>query len=364
MIESPLTELAAPLRAAVARVGGNGATVQLERPADAAHGDYASAVALGLARPLRAAPREIASQLAPQLSSPWIEAVEVAGPGFINLRVGPAFHRHVVSRVLAEGARYGSGAAPESQRIQVEYVSGNPTGPVTAATARNAAYGDSLARLFTFAGHTVEREYYFNDAGRQMELFGSRWAPPRGEPAPEGGYEGAYIHEIAARWACRRTPRPTSGSGAAPTRWWPTSSAPRAVQGLFDSWFLERSLYEDGSVDRAIERVRAAGHTYERDGALWLRSTEFGDDKDRVVLRSDGTPTYIAGDIAYIVSKLERGFEHRRVHAGPDHHGYVGRLKAAGRRWVRPRPDRRPDLPVHPPRGRPRRRCRSGAGTC
>ena len=331
MNRSPVTELAEPLEHAVAELGGDGVPVRLERPADAAHGDYASAVALALARPLRSAPREIAARIGDRLSSPWIEAVEIAGPGFINLRVAPAFHRHVVERVLAEGAGYGAGAVARPLRLQVEYVSGNPTGPVTAATARNAAYGDSLARLFAFAGHRVEREYYFNDAGRQMELFGlSLRAAARGEDVPEDGYQGAYIKEIADSLDLDRD---------APADAWREAGVASMMADIqrtlsrfrasFDVWFREGSLYEDGSVERAIERVRKGGHVFELDGATWLRTTDFGDDRDRVLVRSNGQPTYFAGDLAYVASKLERGFDQAVYVLGSDHHGYVGRLKGA-----------------------------------
>jgi arginyl-tRNA synthetase len=329
MNPSPLTELAAPLAQAISEVGADGAQVHLERPADAANGDYASAVALGLARTLKSSPRDIAGRIGERISSPWIESVEVAGPGFINLRVAPAFHRAVVERVLEQAGRFGSGAAAHPMRVQVEYVSGNPTGPVTASTARNAAYGDSLARLFAFAGHSVEREYYFNDAGRQMDLFGaSLHARAHGLPVPEGGYQGAYLEDIVAALALPPEMTPDD---------WRVAGGQAMMEDIkrtltrfraeFDRWFLERSLYEDGSLERAIERVRAGGHTYEKDGAVWLRSTDFGDDKDRVVVRSNGTPTYIAGDLAYIESKLERVDVAVYV-LGADHHGYIGRLKA------------------------------------
>jgi arginyl-tRNA synthetase len=331
VIPSPLAELAAPLAEAVSAIGGDGAAVRLERPADASHGDYASAVALGLAKPLRAAPRDIAARLSERTASAWIDQVSIAGPGFINLRVTDGWYRHVVDRILADGAGYGAGAAAAALKIQVEYVSGNPTGPVTASTARNAAYGDSLARLFAFAGHAVHREYYFNDAGRQMDLFGaSLRARARGEEIPKEGYQGAYLEEIAADLGL--------GSGATVDEWRVAGAAAMVAdikrtlgrfRAQFDSWFLERSLYEDGSVGRAIERVEAAGHTYTQDGAVWLRSTDFGDDKDRVIIRSDGSPTYIAGDLAYMVSKLERGFDVAVYVLGADHHGYIGRLKAA-----------------------------------
>ena len=233
--------------------------------------------------------------------------------------------------MLTQGVRFGAGAAAEPKRIQVEYVSGNPTGPVTASTARNAAYGDSLARLFAFAGHDVQREYYFNDAGRQMDLFGaSLRARARDEQPPEDGYQGAYIKEIADRLGL---------DPDAPADDWRERGVEVMIDEIkttlarfratFDSWFLERSLYEDGSVDRAIARLEAGGHTFRNEGALWLRSTDFGDDRDRVLVRSDGNPTYIAGDVAYIINKLERGFDIAVYVLGADHHGYVGRLKAA-----------------------------------
>jgi arginyl-tRNA synthetase len=330
MSRSAVQELAGPVEAAIAEVGGDGVQARLERPADPAHGDYATAAALQLAKPLRAAPRQIAERIVERIDSPFIASAEVAGPGFVNLRATPAWSRHVVERVLDEGRRYGAGAAATPQKVQVEYVSGNPTGPVTASTARNAAYGDSLARLFEFAGHDVQREYYFNDAGRQMDLFGaSLRARARGEDVPEDGYQGAYIEEIA---------RDLGLDPDAPADEWRAAGVAVMVEDIkrtlgrfragFDRWFLERSLYEDGSVDRAIEAVREGGHTYEKDGALWLRSEELGDDKDRVLVRSDGTPTYIAGDLGYIVSKLGRGFDVAVYVLGADHHGYIGRLMA------------------------------------
>src|SRR5690348_200442 len=196
---SVLQELAGPLEAAVAAAGGDGEPVRLDRPADVDHGDYASAVALALAKPLKAPPRQIAERIVAGIESPWIVSAEIAGPGFINLRLQPGWYGHVVGRVLDDAGRFGAGAAARRQRMQVEFVSGNPTGPVTVGSARNAAYGDSLARLFSFAGHEVEREYYFNDAGRQVDLFGeSLRARGRGEEVPEDGYQGEYVAAIAA----------------------------------------------------------------------------------------------------------------------------------------------------------------------
>ena len=333
MSGSVLDELAAPLRDAVAAIGGDGAPLQLDRPADATHGDYASAVALTLAKPLASAPRAIAERILEGLDSPWIDSAEIAGPGFINLRLRASWFGHVVTRVLDEGTAYGGGAAALHQRVQVEFVSANPTGPMTVATARNAAYGDALARLFSFAGHTVEREYYFNDAGRQVELFGaSLKARALGEEPPEDGYQGEYVAEVAAALGL---------ADDAPVEVWARAGVDAMIVRIratldrfrvsFDSWFLERSLHEDGTVARAIDQVRAAGHVYERDGAVWLSSEALGDDKDRVLVRSNGEPTYFAGDIAYIVAKMERGFDVAVYVLGADHHGYIGRLKAAAR---------------------------------
>jgi arginyl-tRNA synthetase len=331
MSGSVLRELAEPLGRAVEALGAAGDAARLERPAVPAHGDYASAVAMSLARELRSSPREIAGRIVDRLDSPWIASAEVAGPGFINLRVSPAWHRQVLQRVLAEGDRYGAGAAASPLRIQVEFVSANPTGPVTVASARNAAFGDSLARLFAFAGHAVEREYYFNDAGRQMLLFGeSLRARARGEAPPPEGYQGEYVVDLARR---------VELAPDTPVEEWARAGADAMLDAIrrtlarfrvdFDSWFRERSLYEEGLVESAIERARERGATYERDGALWLRSTEHGDDKDRVVIRSNGSPGYLAGDMAYIMAKLERGYDVAVYVLGADHHGYVRRLKAA-----------------------------------
>jgi arginyl-tRNA synthetase len=323
MSGSVLRELAEPLGRAVEALGAAGDAARLERPAVPAHGDYASAVAMSLARELRSSPREIAGRIVDRLDSPWIASAEGAGPGFINLRVSPAWHRQVLQRVLAEGDRYGAGAAASPLRIQVEFVSANPTGPV--------AFGDSLARLFAFAGHAVEREYYFNDAGRQMLLFGeSLRARARGEAPPPEGYQGEYVVDLARR---------VELAPDTPVEEWARAGADAMLDAIrrtlarfrvdFDSWFRERSLYEEGLVESAIERARERGATYERDGALWLRSTEHGDDKDRVVIRSNGSPGYLAGDMAYIMAKLERGYDVAVYVLGADHHGYVRRLKAA-----------------------------------
>jgi arginyl-tRNA synthetase len=264
MSASAVDELATAVARAVAAVGGDGVPVRLDRPADPGHGDYATAVALQLAKPLRSAPRDIAARIAAAIESDHLAAVDVAGPGFLNLRVSAAWYRDAVQRILSDGPRYGSGTAATPQRIQVEYVSGNPTGPVTVATARNAAYGDSLARLFEFAGHDVGREYYFNDAGRQIDLFGeSLRARAQGAEPPADGYQGEYVAAIAAEagldpqadaaaWARAGTDVMMAHIRATLARF----------RCSFDNWFLERSLYESGAVQRAMDRVRAGGHVY------------------------------------------------------------------------------------------------------
>jgi len=331
MSGSVLRELAAPLGAAVEAVGGEPDGIRLDRPADPAHGDFGSPVALSLARSLGRSPRDIAAAIVGELSSEWVSEAEIAGPGFINLRLAPAWYGHVVGRILHDGAEFGAGAVADPQRIQVEFVSGNPTGPVTVGSARNAAYGDALARLFGFAGNEVSREYYFNDAGRQIELFGaSLMARARGEEPPEDGYMGENVTALAKQLAL--------GPDAPLEEWMQRGTEAMMAQIRvtlerfrvgFDSWFREASLYEDGSVDRALETLRKKGHTFEQDGALWLRTTDFGDDRDRVLVRANGAPTYFAGDVAYIESKLGRGFQTAVYVLGADHHGYVGRLKAA-----------------------------------
>ncbi|HUZ84593.1 MAG TPA: arginine--tRNA ligase, partial [Gaiellales bacterium] len=323
-------EVKAMLAGVLTEIGAGGTELRLDHPADPAHGDLASAVAMGLARTLKQPPRAIAERIAERISSPLVEQVTVAGPGFVNLRLSPAWYRLAVERALDAGARYGAGAR-SGRRVQIEYVSANPVGPLTVGSARNAAYGDALARLLAFAGDEVSREYYFNDAGRQIDLFGaSLRARARGEDPPEDGYQGAYVAELAGDLALSPDASAADWARAGVEA---MMGRIRRVLGTFrvafDSWFLERSLHDDGSVERAIDAVRRGGHAYQHDGALWLRTTDFGDDKDRVVMRSDGRPTYFAGDIAYVASKLERGFDTAIYVLGADHHGYVGRLKGA-----------------------------------
>jgi arginyl-tRNA synthetase len=280
--------------------------VELERPKDPSHGDYATNVALRSAKTLGRPPREIAAELADRVGElPEVAAAEVAGPGFLNLRLADAWFVDALAEI-DEG--YGGGWAEPRERIQVEMVSANPTGPITVASARNGAYGDAVARLLEFAGHQVEREYYYNDAGAQMERFRrSVEAVRSGEPIPEDGYQGAYIAELAAE---------------------PGDPVPRMRERIehtlerfrihFDSW-ARQSLVEE-----ELPELLAQLPTYEKDGAVFVRSTEFGDDKDRVLIRSPergGLPTYEAADIAYLRDKLERGFDRALYVLGADHHG-------------------------------------------
>jgi arginyl-tRNA synthetase len=279
-------------------------TVALERPPEPEHGDYATNVALQAARKAGRPPRELAQELAERIAGlDSVERVEVAGPGFINLRVTDAW---LADAVRALGDDFGSGSAERREQVQVELVSANPTGPVTVASARNGAYGDAVARLLAYAGHDVEREYYYNDAGTQMEKFrASVDAVRREEPIAEDGYHGEYIHELAA-----------FDGDPVPEMLRRIEETLERFRIHFDSWALQSELQND--LPEMLDRLP----TYEHDGALWVRSTEFGDTRDRVLIRSPergGTPTYEAADIAYLRRKLERGFDHIVYVLGADH---------------------------------------------
>jgi arginyl-tRNA synthetase len=325
-----LALLATPLLDAAERLGATDADAALERPADAAHGDYATSLALRLAKPLRRPPRELAEELATAArASAWIESAEIAGPGFVNVRVSPAWYAEAVRRAREPG--FGGGTAAVPLRVDVEYVSANPTGPLPVSAGRNAAYGDSLARLFAFAGHDVTREYYFNDAGTQIERFGrSLRARARDEPVPEDGYQGDYIAELATATGLSADATAAEfGAAGVALMFAQIRATLERFRVQMDVFTNEVDLHRSGGVERALERARSAGHVFEADGATWLRASEFGDDKDRVLVKADGSTTYFAGDLAYLVDKLERGFDLAIYVLGADHHGYAARLRAA-----------------------------------
>jgi len=286
-----------------------GAQVELERPSDPQHGDYATNVAMQLAPVRKRSPRELGEELAAAaVELEEVERAEVAGPGFVNLWLAPSWFAEALAEMLEGGRDYGAGWAERRERIQVEMVSANPTGPLTVASARNGAYGDSVARLLEFAGHDVEREYYYNDAGVQMEKFReSVEAVRRGEEPPEDGYRGEYIVELAGE-----------DGDPVPKMLAQIEASLERFRIHFDSWALQSEL--EKRLPEFLPRI----DTYEKDGALWARSSKYGDDDDRVIVRSPeqgGTPTYRAADIVYLADKLERGFDRAIYVLGADHHG-------------------------------------------
>jgi len=311
--------------------------VGVERPRNPEHGDYATNVALRTAKKAGVPPRELATWLAEELAGQdGIASAEIAGPGFINLRLAADAQGGILADVLAGGASYGHGDDYAGRNVNLEFVSANPTGPLHLGGTRWAAVGDALGRVLAARGAKVVREYYFNDAGGQIDRFvRSLVAAALGEPTPEDGYGGAYIGEIAARVVAAEP-----GALTAPDR---DEIFRRVGVGMmfdeikadlhafgtdFDVWFHEQSLHESGAVEAAVERLKASGKLYFADGAWWLASSEYGDDKDRPVIKSDGNPAYIAGDIAYFLDKRARGFDLCIYMLGADHHGYIGRLKA------------------------------------
>jgi arginyl-tRNA synthetase len=315
--------------------------VLVERPRDASHGDYATSAALALAKAAKRNPRELAKALAGSLQSslPDLVAVsEVAGPGFINLRLTPAARQQVVRAILRAGADYGRAESRAGERAVVEFVSANPTGPLHVGHGRQAALGDAIANLLEWQGASVSREYYYNDAGQQIENLAvsvrARAREILGESGdfPEDGYRGEYIRELAQRYLAEVG---NDLSDVERIRRFAVDELRKeqdrdlAAFGVrFDRYYLESSLYADGRVDATVARLGEAGVTYEREGALWLRTTDFGDDKDRVMRKSDGGYTYFVPDVAYHVTKFERGFERAINIQGSDHHGTVARVRA------------------------------------
>ncbi len=334
-LRDAVREAALAVRGEAGDGGGGSAEPRLERPKRAGQGDYSTNAAMLLAPALGAPPREIAERVGSALAGVLGAALartEVAGPGFLNLFLADDWYRGALAAVLGAGERYGSGGAARAERILVEFVSANPTGPLVAASGRHAAYGDALARILAHHGHTVGREYYFNDAGGQVRRLGeSVVARARGEDVPEDGYQGDYVAELA-----RELPDAASSDVNA--------VAARAVELLlgeiratlerfgvhFDRFFSERVLHEGSPspVERVLSQLEAEGKAYRSEGALWLRTSAFGDNEDRVVIRSSGEPTYFAADLAYMLDKRARGFDLQLDPVGADHHGWAISVKA------------------------------------
>ncbi|MDQ1127981.1 arginine--tRNA ligase [Microbacterium sp. SORGH_AS_0888] len=325
------------------------ADIVLERPKNRDHGDWASSLALKLAKPLGVAPRELAAQIAEGLGAvPGIASVEVAGPGFINIRLDAAAAGALAKTIVEAGAAFGTNESQRGNTIDLEFVSANPTGPLHIGHTRWAALGDAIARLLVASGATLVREFYINDAGAQMQRFGrSVLAAVKGEDTPEGGYAGSYIQDLAERVRAAEYEGVVGGILQAEAdaqlafatelaytlQLGEIQASLEAFNVHFDVWFSERVLHAhvDGApslVDEAVERLRAQGHVFEQDGAVWVRTTAFGDDKDRVIRRANGEYTYFAADAAYYLNKGDRGFAHKIYLLGADHHGYVHRLKA------------------------------------
>ena len=354
------TQLKELLRQGVAAVAPDGATadVELDRPKQPEHGDFASNVALQLAKAQKRNPRELAKALVAALpASKIVDRVEIAGAGFINIFVAAAARQEVVSDILVAGEKFGRGESRKGERVMVEFVSANPTGPLHVGHGRQAALGDALARLLEWQGADVAREFYYNDAGQQIENLAVsvrvRAQELLGERAtlPEDGYHGEYIRELAQRYldevghdlgdidSIRRF------AVAELRREQDRDLTAFGVR--FDNYFLESSLYSDGRVDATVERLAASGRTYEAEGALWLKTTEFGDDKDRVMRKSDGGYTYFVPDVAYHVTKWERGFTKVINIQGGDHHSTVTRVRAGLQALGLGIPEGYPDYVLH-----------------
>ncbi len=316
------------------------AAVTVERPRNPEHGDYATNLALQVGKKAGANPREFAGWLATALTdADGIAAAEVAGPGFVNLRIETAAQGVIIADIAAAGAEYGHSGLLAGRSINLEFVSANPTGPIHIGGTRWAAVGDALGRLLATQGARVVREYYFNDHGTQIDRFAdSLIAAAKSEPAPEDGYAGAYINDIAAQVLAQASEvmslpeaqqRETFRAIGVDLMFSHIKSSLHAFGTDFDVYTHEDSMHTSGRVDQAIAKLRENGAIYEKDGATWLRTTEFGDDKDRVVIKSDGAPAYIAADLAYYLDKRQLGFDLCIYMLGADHHGYIARLKAA-----------------------------------
>jgi arginyl-tRNA synthetase len=377
LIEKLLAQALAALPEDLIPADARNTSIEVETTRDAQHGDFASNLAMRLAKATRQNPRKLAEALVRALpGSPAVAKVDIAGAGFINFFLAPDAYHTEIARVLEEGPRYGRSNVGAGRRVQVEFVSANPTGPLHVGHGRHAAFGASVANLLDAVGYRAEREYYINDAGRQMEILAVstwlRYLEQCGEhfAFPANGYRGEYIVAIGQQLAAAEGGRLRHGAAdvfkdlppdepqggdkdtyidalIARARRLIGDAAFRSVLDLalsgilgdirddlaefgvtFDCWFSERSLSENGSIDRAIDALKKAGHAYLKDGALWFKSTQYGDEKDRVMVRENGIKTYFASDIAYVFNKLERGFDHLLYIWGADHHGYITRLRA------------------------------------
>ena len=345
-MSTQVEQLEAALKAAISRALDSGSltgaapdAIKLERPKDRSHGDYASSIALQLAKPAGMNPREVAQIIADQLHGvDGISKVDIAGPGFINITLNRASQAALVETILKATKDYGKGNALAGVKINLEFISANPTGPLHLGHTRWAAVGDALGRVLTAAGAQVTREFYINDRGNQMDYFGqSVEAVALGNPVPENGYQGEYIKDLATDVVAQN-----AGIKELPEAERVIAFREAAYQlqlkdqqrvldtfnTHFDVWFSERSLHDQGAVEHGMEKLRKQGHVFEVDGAVWLRTTDFGDDKDRVMTKSDGSLTYFSSDTAYYINKRERGFDICIYMLGADHHGYIGRLKA------------------------------------
>jgi arginyl-tRNA synthetase len=338
--------LEAAILAAIARAFERGdllgtipVAVSLERPKNRDHGDYATSIALQLAKAAGKSPREVAELLCSDLSAlPEVSAVDIAGPGFINITLNRSSQAELVRTILSSPTSFGTGNALAGVSINLEFISANPTGPLHLGHTRWAAVGDALGRVLSAAGAQVTREFYINDRGNQMELFGqSVEAAALGLPIPEDGYQGGYISDLAAQ-VVKENPEITKLDGHVRQEAFREAAYKVQLaqqQGVlntfnthFDIWFSERSLHDAGAVEHGIQKLRKQGHVFDSEGAIWLRTTDFGDDKDRVITKANGDLTYFASDTAYYINKRERGFEICIYMLGADHHGYVNRLRA------------------------------------
>jgi arginyl-tRNA synthetase len=307
--------------------------ITLERPKNREHGDYATSIALQLAKEIGKSPREVASVLQAEIAKiSGVSSVDIAGPGFINITLNRATQAELVRTILTSKNEYGRGGSLLGVSINLEFISANPTGPLHLGHTRWAAVGDALGRVLSAAGAKVTREFYINDRGRQMDLFGqSVQAAATGQPIPEDGYQGNYIADLAKEVVAANPGISTTEEFREAAYKVQLAQQQRVLEEFhthFDVWFSERSLHDSGAVQHGLEKLRSQGHVFEEAGAVWLRTTDFGDDKDRVIIKEDGDLTYFASDTAYYINKRERGFDICIYMLGADHHGYIHRLKA------------------------------------